>query len=316
MLEKKRVVDGLEVRYFSSITDWEVRRIIELRRRGLGLSRIARAVYGNRGKRYRVHRILKRLDRMGVLGCLLGGEPCCASGLGGDGGHVAPPVNAQHEGDDGSWREEAQAIWVEGRPPRLGKTQKLVYGALLVQGPGGATPSMIASQIRMEHGHRLTRNAVWHALKRLARRGIMERLPRGYYRLTPRWSGILMENLVVRGRVIWSTREYGRPAALEEALTIAALRNRVFPVDRAETFNLANTRLAGKARELKRAGWRMTVVYHNDETGLKAESRFYNPPTPAHPAHLQEWTSLHAKTLCLAKKTIEEALQKLPHKCA
>ena len=306
-------------RYLSNITDWELWKIIQLKRRGLGLTEIAKSVYGERSKRYRVWRILKRLERMGVLECIL--DQHCVRNMKGDNGHVASSVSVQHESDDRDTIQETELggpLWLEPpesrRIPRLGMTQRLVLAGLMVQGPWGATPGMIASYIA-EHGIMLTRNAVWHSLRRLMKRGLVERMPGGFYRLVSRWSGILVENLVVRGRPVWSNVEYNRPASLEEALTLAALRDRVFPVDRVETFNLPN-RLLGEARILKKTGWRMTLVYLNDSIGLKAESRFYNPVIPAHPAYLEQWNNLHVNSLCIAKKALEEALYKLGHRCA
>lgn len=121
-------------------------------------------------------------------------------------------------------------------PPRLGRTQKLVLEALSLQGPAGATPSMIVAFIRETRGRRVTRNAVWQALQRMARRGLVARLPGGRYRLAPTWSGVYVENFRVAGRLVWSTKELGRPAALEEALTLAALRGLYWPVEQVELF--------------------------------------------------------------------------------
>ncbi|BAA79800.1 hypothetical protein ASQ66_gp03 [Aeropyrum pernix spindle-shaped virus 1] len=304
---------GLEIvladlrRGFSNLLEWELLSIVELKRRGLGLSEIAKAVYGTSRKRYRVFRILRRLQRMGVLDCLLEGS-CCALGGEGDGGHVAPAEDAQHEGDDGSGEATSEATW-EGLPGRLGRTQKLVIAALAIQLE--ATPSMIAAYVNHAYGKRVSRNAVWHALKRLSARGVVERLPRGYYRLRRLSSGILVENLRVRGRMVWSTREEGRPATLEEALITAALRDRTWPVEQAELLSHGPRKLLEKARLLERLGWRMTVMYIDRKNGaprLKLEHRLWNTPIPARPEELYSWVNLYREASSLARDLAEHIL--------
>lgn len=86
--------------YFSNILEYEHRRIIELRRRGYDVTRIAWEVYGDKRKRYWVWRILRRLRRLGLLECLLRGKLCCACGGDAAQRHVAPSKSVEKKGDD------------------------------------------------------------------------------------------------------------------------------------------------------------------------------------------------------------------------
>lgn len=83
------------------VSEWELSSIIYFKHRGLGLSSIARMVYGAPGKRYRVYRILKRLERMGVLECLLEGGLCCGGSGGNGDGRVAFSGKMRREPEDG-----------------------------------------------------------------------------------------------------------------------------------------------------------------------------------------------------------------------
>ena len=113
---------------------------------------------------------------------------------------------------------------------------KLVIAALKTLG-GRARFSAIVSEVVSSLGleaysngsRKMWRNRVWQALNRLVRRGIVLR-SNGVYWLAYRYGsvGLFVENFrVVNGRgtlQVWSKREMGRPATLDEALIIATLR--------------------------------------------------------------------------------------------
>jgi len=122
-------------------------------------------------------------------------------------------------------------------------------------------------------------------------------------------SGILVENLRAGGAQVWSTREMGRPASLEEALTVAVLRDRTWPVEQVGLFRLGDRSLRERARALRRLGWRLTKVYLNEEQGLKIEHQFWNPPLHARPGDIEAWAELAREatllTLHLATQTLD-----------
>lgn len=119
---------------------------------------------------------------------------------------------------------------------RLGRTQKLVVAALKTLG-GRARFSTIVSEVASMLGleaysngsRKVLRNRVWQALNRLVHRGIVLR-SRGVYWLAHRYGsvGLFVENFRVqngRGTLqVWSKRDMGRPASLDEALILATLR--------------------------------------------------------------------------------------------
>lgn len=280
----------------------EVRRILELRERGLGVTEIAKRVYGDRRKRYRVWRILRKLEAEELL------LPGARHVAGGGDAEGAPYCSMQHEPEDG--RVDPKTLpagphWI----PRLGPTQRLVLDALMTLHLP-STPSEIREYIREVHGLRLSRNAVWQALRRLEERGVVYRLEGGRYKLASAGSGILVENLRVDGARVWSTRDMGRPAALEEALTIAALRGRTRPVEQVELFRLGNGSLEERARALRKLGWRITKIYLNEDQGLKLEHQFWDPPLPASPGEAEAWTQLYREATSLALELADYILGK------
>ena len=203
----------------------ELARILELRRRGWGYARIAKELYGDPGKRYKVYRLLKRFEE----GRVPGSSACC------DDAPMEVQHKVQHEDEDGGTPAKTVPYPPSQRDPqlsRLGRTQKLVLEALAVLGP--STPSEIARYIWYEYGVPYTRNSIWAALQRLKARGLVFSDGRGRYLARKPGTPVYVENLRINGRIVWSTKEMGRPAVLEEALILSSLYTPGYPVDQVE----------------------------------------------------------------------------------
>ena len=275
----------------------ELARIIELRRRGWGYARIAREVYGDPRKRYKVYRLLRRFEE----GRITGSSPCCKDA----------PMKVQHELQHENEDRGTPTKTIPRRDShltRLGKTQKLVLEALAILGP--STPSEIARYIWYEYGVLYTRNSVWAALQRLRQRGVVFRDQKGRYLARKPGTPIYVENLRINGRIIWSTKEMGRPAVLEEALILASLYTSGYPVDQVELMILGDKRLNRWAEYMRRRmGWSMTVIYYNESLrSVKIEHRFHAPPLIAKLQERDTWLEyVHQPTL-LAGSLVEHSL--------
>ncbi len=278
------------------LEDSLVSRILELRRRGYGYERIAKEVFGSRNKKWFVMRLLRRLESFSSSRS------------------VAVSLQHPHHADGALHHNctvEPEDVPLEPKTHRrLGPVQRLVLSTLNVL--LAATPAMILLEARRLYGlkaYALTRNKVWQALKRLERRGLVERLPGGYYRVrrSVLEREVLVENLRVNGVQVWSRSETGYPLILSDALVLAQLRGLVWPVDQVEMF-LPVPRLNEKARALRSRGWGMTVIYYNESQGLKVEHRFYSPlELHACLPEKPRWLSLFDE----ATKLAFEALQQL-----
>ena len=290
----------------SSALKAELANILELHERGLGLTRIAKRLYGNDSKRYRVWRLLKKVERGELPVSRAYGDYVA----GGDGGHVAGSYSLQHEPEDSGQNPKTEPLLPVGLEgcARLGRTQRLVLDALATLLPP-VHPSVIVAYIKEEFGFKLSRNAVWQALKRLEARGIVEKSPKGLYKLmrTHR-SGIYVENFRVNGKQIWSTKEMGWPSSLEDALLVASLRNRTQPVEQVELFYKVGSPLGKLAEKLREMGWRQTKVYFNKSQGLKIEHQLWNSPLQARPGDIEPWRDLFRMSTLLTLYTAAEAL--------
>ena len=197
--------------------------VLELRNRGWGSYRIGRFLWpylNPRTAQKRVQRLLKKIEALR------------SSLLHDVSQHMSQYIVEKPEDRPRKVKMEAS------RGPftsvgRLGRTEKLVLAALENLG-GRARFSAIVSEVLELVGldkyflARRWRNRVWQALNRLVFRGIIYR-DNGVYWIRYGVTNIYVEKFHVKlgdGRrvFIWSKQETGRPATLQEALTLATLR--------------------------------------------------------------------------------------------
>ncbi len=178
---------------------------------------------------------------------------------------------------------------------------------------GPSSPSEIARYIWYEYGVPYTRNSIWAALQRLKVRGLVYSDGRGRYLARKPGTPIYVENLRINGRIVWSTKEMGRPAVLEEALILSSLYTPGYPVDQVELMVLGDKRLNRWAEYLRRRmGWTMTIIYYNESLrSVKIEHRFHAPPLVARLQERDTWLEyVHQPTL-LAGSLVEHSLEVL-----
>ncbi|MEB2837249.1 MAG: hypothetical protein GSR80_000836 [Desulfurococcales archaeon] len=298
--------------------------ILELRGRGLGTYRIGRILWPSlnpRTAQKRVQRILGRARRLG----LPVEDPRLALSLLRAAGLIGRPVETPASKNVETTRRRAPggedgSVWIPGwqrsrGTPRLGPTQRLAVAALASLG-GRARFSAIVNEVLGllgVEGHLVPRsrlrNRVWQALRRLAARGLVGRY-RGVYWLAPRLgsSGVLVENFRARthsGRVIqvWSKREAGRAATLEEALTLATLRGAVETVQVELSVILRDP---GLEEVMDALGVSIIKVYRDPappyNLHAKAEATLSNPPLKPGIEEHHHWArALHTITHALRK---------------
>jgi len=138
------------------------------------------------------------------------------------------------------------------------------------------TPAMIKAAIKERFDVELSIDAVYSALRRLMKRGWVERIEWGKHILGSRFksSDLYVENFRVDGRIVWSKRERGQPIPLSEALSLVesmGLAGEV--INQAELISYPNltSETWSSFAELKREGVNRVTTYFNQEEGLKVE---------------------------------------------
>lgn len=247
----RRAVPSLEV----------LQRIRELRERGLGWRRIAKEL--NIGVSYRtVARWWVKYSRFLSRVTL---EPKTAVTSGHSFLSLEPEDRVPDSVDDASlWR-------------KLGPTEKLVLRVMSSDPYAFWTPSLILRQAGLMR-YRLSRNAVWQALKRLVRRGLVRYEPmvtlfagavlRGAYMLKPVFNdSVGVHNLRVPGHprdqcVVCDDRSF--------PLSLALFRGNILygdvPITQAE-LNSDYPMTPEVLDYLKSLGWEQTVIYPKPELG-------------------------------------------------
>ena len=187
--------------------------ILEYRKRGFGYWRIGRILFPNlspRAAQMRVIRLIKRYEK------------------------YLKRSTGFRDNNDGTGTRRLSEGCVDDSGvvgvPRLGRTQRVVLAALKVLG-GRARFSAINQEVASYLGVPpwITKKRVWAALNRLKLRGVVDSVGGVYWLRRPHGpTGIFVENFRVRGwngvKQVWAKSVYGRPASLDEALTLATLR--------------------------------------------------------------------------------------------
>ncbi|GEM_PF-5570642 len=208
---------------------------------------------------------------------------------------------------------------------RLGRTQKLVLAAFSIL-ERNASPSEILSIIKQYFptiGARLTRQAVFQAIKRLVKRGLL--IPIEYYdrkkkvkvrargRYTYTYSvPVLVENFRVDG--VWVIRKTvtKSPVPLDYALALAAVRGLVKNPESIELKQYLDpgSRTSYEGDLLHKLGVTYIGIYRDKEReAWNIEARIHNPPYKAHPLNINQYRALYIESLIFAKKAIEEILK-------
>ncbi len=317
---------------------YRLRLVLQLRARGYGTYRIGRLLWPSlkpRTAQKRVQRLLdwaRRLglpvDRPGEALAMLSPQPSDASGSprGPPGRRrvetPTPPfvetrrrrVETGEDGSVGAAPPGAQA------PVRLGPTQRLAIAALQSLGGRARLAAIVQEALSLLglEGH-LTprarlRNRLWQALRRLARRGLVGHHGGVYWLQRPLGGpGLLAENFrayTLGGRLvyIWSKREHGHPAPLEEALTIATLRGAVRVVQAEVAEALRSPELEAVMDEL---GVSEIKVYRDPSPPYRGRAKLevvFNSGTPLKPSILElpAW----AKAFQRVKEALLHALRR------
>jgi len=209
--------------------------------------------------------------------------------------------------------EEASSIDPPARGGRLGRTERLVLAVLLANPLTPMTPAMIRAAIKERFGDELSIDAVYSALRRLMRRGWVERIEWGKYVLSSRFksSDLYVENLRVGGRIVWSKRERGQPIPLSKALSLVesmGLAGEV--INQAELISYPNLTSAiwSDFAELKREGVVRVTTYFNREEGPKVEVEVSHPPYTASPENYLEFVEQYVKALMVATEVNVETI--------
>jgi len=191
-------------------------------------------------------------------------------------------------------------------PRRLGRTQRLVFSLLLEKGELGLREIYLYLR---EHG--VSYRAVFMALYRLLRRGLVMRTFYHTYRVLRSGfeDNVFVENMRSGEFIIWSKKEYGYPLPLSSALVKAA-REGYLGLSQVElSIYPRNEKLEKLARRLEERGWRFTIIYRDEQNGLKIEHRFWNPDTPPAPPYYVEWFRLACQATSLAYHVSKRALE-------
>ncbi|MEB3816318.1 MAG: hypothetical protein LRS46_00010 [Desulfurococcales archaeon] len=291
-----------------------LREIARYAREGLGALAIGRRLWPSlnpRTAQKRVQRMIARWERLVRLSCRRGvSEPFFGS---------ETSRRRWIRNKDGSVPPSTMLLLpeevVEGRVVKLGRTQRLVLAALNSLG-GRARFSAILSEYLELAGLENTveireryKNRVWHALRRLAARGLVGFEGGVYWLSGPlKRSNVVVENFrgisLYGGEIqVWSKREHGRALPLSEALILAVLRGvtRVTQVELAEAI--------GDEENLDRYGVSIVKIYrdrHHPYNGRwKIEASLSNPPLKPRLEDYNTWLR--------AWELIKQGVRKLSH---
>ncbi|MEZ0346249.1 MAG: hypothetical protein ABWK01_06845 [Infirmifilum sp.] len=202
---------------------------------------------------------------------------------------------------------------------RLGRTERLVLEVLLhysSPSPTPLTPSVILREIREREpvlGHALSPKAVYSALRRLVDKGVVVKVGRGEYRISPaliEGEPYYVENLRVGERIVWNKRERGRPATLSEALGLAedmGLGERYISEMELGVI-LKDPEDAELLRSLRERGVKGVKVYFSEKEGPKVEVLMARPPLTASTRSYLDLIELYRKSLDGSLETILRAI--------
>ncbi len=291
------------------------REIHRLRERGLGYRRIGKAL----GMHYkRVERLYKKylslLTHVKVTRSVDGSDGSDGS----DGGSRLVGRNVTPKPVDSVTQPLTNSIG------RLGRTQRLILDVMSEQPGSWWTISAIRNKLRLLR-YLYTRQALFEALKRLRRRGLIEYMPStllvsgekvlGLYRLRFYVSldsrEVLVHNMRVSGMQIVSKERDGEPKLLSEALFRAHLLGKTWPVDQVELHNDYHVD-TGVTQRLRGLGWRMTVVYSPRPGVIRFEHRLWRPEgLIASPDQKPEWLSRYESFTSMVSEIAYRELSRL-----
>lgn len=271
------------------LSDTIVKRIFELRRQGLGYRRIASLICREAGVcvSYKtVERVLKYFNGVEV------------SRDSEDTRHLGCHFNLSDEPED------AHSVFEDGEPfRRLGGTQKLVLSVMFRSPDTPMAPTHIRYEIYRLYRRRVSRKAVWAALKRLEKRGLVFRVPdyylvtgeriSGAYRLrVPKADhGISVHNLrVFNVPVVKEVNGFG--VSLSSALFEASRLGLTFPVSEVELgYDLFDPYLYDG---LKSTGFVLFKIYLKERHGhIRVEALLSKPGLRAEVRFLDQWVGTY-----------------------
>lgn len=190
-------------------------------------------------------------------------------------------------------------------PQRLGRTERLVYSVLTEYGELGLRD--IYNLLRV---HGVSYRGVYMALYRLLRRGLVLRtVYHTYYVVSSFSDPVFVENMRSGNFIVWSKKDYGKPLPLSTALVKAA-REGYLGLSQVELSIYPHVKdLEAFAKCLEERGWRFTIIYRDEDNGLKIEHRFWYPDIPPAPAYYTEWLRLARQATSLAYRVSEKTLR-------
>ena len=271
------------------LSDTIVKRILELREKGLGYRRIASSIFREFGVRvsYKtVERVLRYFSGVKVTS---DSEDTC---------HFRTHIISSDKPEDGLGED------VDGaRYRRLGPTQKLVLAVMSRSPDVPLAPAHIRYEIFRLYRKKVSRRAVWAALKRLEKRGLVFRVPdyylvsgeriTGAYRLRiPRSDGgVSVHNMRVFNVTV--VREFdGFGVPLSYALFEASRLGLTYPVSEVELgYDLFDPYLY---KNLKEKGVSLFKIYLKPRPGhIRIEALLSKPNLRAEVRFLDAWVGLY-----------------------
>ena len=247
--------------------------------------------------RKRVERIIRRYSKL--LEFLEAYKPPACNPL-------DPLFRPKHDKTSGTNGQNI-SIWSEW-PHRLGPTQRIILELLAYYDKNGSLIGNIIEDAETIYGVKLTYYQVAGALKRLLKRGLVQRIERGRYILvipsspqTPA-TRIHVENAELKSpyRKEPLTRTANDYYTLYE-LALEASKERANKVTRVELYIPLRWGINTLKNLLGEDGSRIVKIYYNKEQNIvKAEFQVYGAKTPLGITTLQKWTRDFTTTMFVA----------------
>ena len=252
--------------------------------------------------RKRVERLVKRYSRL--LELLETHKPPACSLL----DPPFRPKGAKTQGTGGQTTSSTEAPW----PPRLGPTQRLIIEILAFYEARGALIGNIIHDAQIEYGVRLTYHQVAGALKRLLKRGLVQRLERGRYILTLPSNTLTLASRIMVENVRLSSPHRKEPLERRSEdhytlydIAVEASRERANHVDTLELYMPITIHRDLLKKLLSSDGKRIVRVYYNSEQDIvKMELQVYKAKSRLGITTLHEWTSSYIIDLFVAAALI------------
>lgn len=275
-----------------------VQRVLELRSRGFGAASIARIVFRDEIEKgvlsraaavKRIQRLLKWLETR-----VVDSRGDAVSKVSNN--YLVSHIILSNEPMENSRGEmEFASGW-----SRLGPTEKILVEALTIYSP--LHFKALYKLIRERYHYNIGYKALFEALRRLVKRGLVRRVGRGFYAISPDPNSreVLVENMRNGPFVIWNKKLFGRAALLTEALKYAQLEGHTYPITQVE-LGLPAPEANVLWKSLERKGLRLIVIYFDERLqSVKVEPRFWDTTIPAAIWAKPEWIRLYDQAVLTA----------------